>query len=366
MGYTPLPRIPTVEVRYPPVRSRLWLHLLLFVLTFFSVLLAGVQWMGRDPLELSNLHYGLTYAVLILCFLAAHEFGHYFAARFHGVDVSLPYFLPVPLPFFFPFGTLGAVIRAWSPIRSRRALFDIGIAGPLAGFVVSVIILVLGFQTLPPKEYLYTIHPEYALLGQIPPRGLHFGDMLLYHWIASLVAPPGRFIPPMNEMYHYPFLCVGWFGLFVTMLNLLPLGQLDGGHITYALFGRFHAVLARLVWWVLLLLGLGPVFGWLVQLLGVDSPNLLVQLLQQTILPLLRGIESIAPWYFRAWEGWLLWALFTRFLIRLEHPPLFDPEPLTWGRRVLGWLALGIFVVCFSYNGIYEISSPVAASSVFP
>lgn len=356
MGYTPLPRS-TLAVQQP-IRQRLWVHALLFALTFFSVLLAGVQWMGKDPLELSNLHYGVTYAVLILCFLSAHEFGHYFAARFHRVDVTLPYFLPVPLPFFFPFGTLGAVIRTRSAILSRRALFDIGIAGPLAGFVVSVVILIIGFRTLPPQSYIYAVHPEYAQLGFIPSWGLHFGDIPLYHWLAAVFATPSGFLPPMNEMYHYPFLCVGWFGLFVTMLNLLPLGQLDGGHITYALFGQAHRVIARLVWWGLVLLGMGPIFGWMLGALSGDSPNLLVQLLQQTLLPVLRGIERVAPWYYQAWGGWLFWALFTRLFIRLEHPPVLDPEPLTPGRRLLGWLALGIFVVCFSYNGIYDVPPP--------
>jgi membrane-associated protease RseP (regulator of RpoE activity) len=363
MGYTPLPRFAPVEPQVP-VRQRLWLHALLFVLTFFSVLLAGVQWMGKDPLELTNLPYGLTYAVLILCFLSAHEFGHYFAARFHRVDVTLPYFLPVPLPFFFPFGTLGAVIRTRSPILSRRALFDIGIAGPLAGFVVSVVLLIIGFRTLPPKEYIYAIHPEYAQLGDIPSWGLHFGDIPLYHWLARLFASPEGFLPPMNEMYHYPFLCVGWFGLFVTMLNLLPLGQLDGGHITYALFGRFHVVIARVVWWGLVVLGMGPIMGWIAAALSTDSPHGVVQFLQHTLLPVLQQIERVAPWYFRAWEGWLVWAVLTRLFLRLEHPPVPDPEPLTVGRRMLGWVALGIFVVCFSYNGIYDVPSPVAFPSL--
>ncbi|MEN3026277.1 MAG: site-2 protease family protein [Chlorobiota bacterium] len=357
MGYTPLPPISVPEWQQK-VRRRVWIHVVLFVLTFFSVLVAGVQWMGKDPLELTNLHYGLTYAVLILSFLGAHEFGHYFAARFHKVEVTLPYFLPVPLPFFFPFGTMGALIRTLSPIRSRRVLFDIGIAGPLAGFVVSVAILIIGFRTLPPKEYIFAVHPEYAVLGRIPSWGLHFGDIPLYHWLAELLAPPGSFVPPMNEMYHYPFLCVGWFGLFVTMLNLLPLGQLDGGHITYALFGDTHRQIARLVWWALVLLGLGPIVGWIAELLAVDSPNPLVQLLQQIVLPLTGWIQQHAPWYFNAWEGWLVWALLTRLFIRLEHPPVPESEPLTPGRRLLGWVGLAIFVLCFSYNGIYDVPPP--------
>jgi membrane-associated protease RseP (regulator of RpoE activity) len=359
MGYTPLPSPSVPTVARP---QRLWLHLLLFVLTFFSVLLAGVQWMGKDFTELSNLHYGLTYAVLLLCFLSAHEFGHYFAARYHGVNVSLPYFLPVPLPVFFPFGTLGAVIRTRSPILSRRVLFDIAIAGPLAGFVVSLAILIIGFQTLPPREYLYQVHPEYAQLAEIPPWGLHFGDIPLYHWLARWFASPEDFLPPMNEMYHYPFLCVGWFGLFVTMLNLLPLGQLDGGHIAYALFGRAHVWIARAVWYALLVLGLGPVMGWLAGLLQVDSPNVLFQLLQGMLLPLFRWIEHVAPWYYNAWGGWLVWALFVRLFIRLEHPPVPDPMPLGRGRQLLGWLALVIFVLCFSYNGIYDVPAPVMPS----
>jgi membrane-associated protease RseP (regulator of RpoE activity) len=254
--------------------------------------------------------------------LGSHEFGHYFAARHHGVNTTLPFFLPFPSFLgVVPFGTLGAVIRIRSSIPSRKVLFDIGSAGPIAGFVVSLAILILGFTNLPPKEYLYMIHPEYAQLTTIPEGGLRFGDMLLYSIVGNLFAPPDAFIPPMNEIYHYPFLCVGWFGLFVTAMNLIPVGQLDGGHISYSMLGdRYHSVAqASLI--ILVLLGLT---GFL-PLLGIDFEY--------------------------GWTGWLFWAFILIFVmraIRLGRPPVADETPLDPFRRAIGWGCLGIFILSFS------------------
>lgn len=361
MGYTPVRPavIPEREYLVPARKERPILHLVLFLLTVLSTTMAGTQWVGKNPYEISNWIYGIPYSVLLLLFIASHEFGHYFAARYHRVDVSLPYFIPIPFVFLFPFGTMGAVIRIRSPIQNRNVLFDIGVAGPLAGFVVSVAILIAGFLTLPGPEYIYQIHPEYLTQfnGQIPSWGLYFGDIPLYHLLAG-IAPEGAFIPPMNEMYHYPFLCVGWFGLFVTALNLIPLGQLDGGHILYALLGNAHRKVARILWWSMLLLGMGPVAQYLYEILQIDSPDRIFTWIQTLLLPILQWIHDVVPWYFQAWGGWIIWALLIRWFIGIEHPPVADAAPLTKGRQMLGWLALLIFFLSVAYNGIYEVPQP--------
>ena len=186
----------------------------------------------------------MTYSILLLAVLGSHELGHYLAARIHNVESTLPYFLPFPPHYgLMPFGTLGAVIRIRSEIRTRRALFDIGVSGPIAGFTTTLVILAIGFATLPNMEYLYGIHPQYRTMTSLPTGGLTFGSSLGYSIMAFLFAPTGAFVPPMNEIYHYPFLCVGWFGLFLTALNLIPVAQLDGGHILKASIGnRAHPI----------------------------------------------------------------------------------------------------------------------------
>ncbi len=299
-------------------------HASLFVLTFITTTFAGVQWLNKDPQELTNFSSGVTYAVLILAMLASHEFGHYLAARHHRIDTTLPYFIPFPSFFgLVPFGTLGAVIRLRSAIPSRKVIFDIGAAGPIAGFIVSIAILAIGFLTLPPIDYLYAIHPEYAQMATIPLAGLTFGKTIFYSAIASLVAPAGAFVPPMNEIYHYPFLCVGWFGMLVTAMNLIPIAQLDGGHISYAMFGdRYH-------------------------LIGQVSLVLLVLLGSAGFLPLL-GIP-----YEYGWTGWLFWALVLIVFMRafkLVRPPLADDAPLDARRMLIGWVCLVILLGAFSLN----------------
>ncbi len=342
--------------RFLRKKSPLWVHLLLFVLTFITCMIAGTQWAMKNYLEVNNWHIGLTYAVLILTFLSVHEFGHYFASKIHRVDASLPYFIPVPFPEIMLFGTFGAVIVTRSPIPNRRALFDIGVAGPIAGFVASLVFLIIGLQTLPPKEFIYSVHPEYLLNfgGKIPQSGLHFGDTLLYSLLAPLFANPNGWLPPMNEIYHYPFLCVGWFGLFVTTLNLLPFGQLDGGHIVYAMFGGLQRKVAKVLWWVLIILGIGSLLNSILALLNdVDVPNKFYIWLQNNLLPFLQQLRSFVPWYFDAWGGWLFWAIFTRLFIKIPHPHIAEVEPLGTGRKILGWIAIIIFFLSFSLNGIY-------------
>ena len=313
-----------------PEVSRKWstysLHAALFLVTFFTTTLAGVQWLNRDPTELANFALGLPYSLCLLAVLSFHEFGHFFAARFHRVKTTLPYYIPIPPFLLNPFGTMGAVIRIRSAISSKKALFDIGIAGPLSGLVPTVIILLIGFLTLPPKEYLFSIHPEYRALEQIPDAGLTFGSSALF-WGLSKIFSAGSFVPPMNEIYHYPFLCVGWFGLFITALNLIPVGQLDGGHILYALIGRRQGLFARVFFAILIILGASsflPLFG--------------------------RNIQI-------GTSGWLLWAAILFFLIKLDHPQVQEYSELDPTRKLLGWFTFVVFLLTFPPIPLFEVAA---------
>jgi len=170
---------PIVTEKPKKKKVSIWLNILLFITTFVATTQAGVLWLGRDPYDITNFSIGLPYSITILLILTFHEFGHYFAARFHKVEVTLPFYIPFPI-FTISFGTMGAVIRMREQVKSRKALFDIGIAGPIAGFIVTLAILIYGLINLPPVEYLYQIHPDYAFNG-IPVKGeFMFSDTLLY------------------------------------------------------------------------------------------------------------------------------------------------------------------------------------------
>ncbi|MBV6477418.1 MAG: hypothetical protein HGGPFJEG_00157 [Ignavibacteria bacterium] len=302
------------------------INILLFAFTFFSTTIAGVFWANQDPYQLSNFSFGLLYSFLILLVISTHEFGHYFAARIHSVPVTLPYYIPFPFIFLNPFGTMGAVIRLKTKFYDRKALFDIGVSGPIAGWITSVIILVIGFTNLPPVNYLYGLHPEYAVSG-IPESGFSFGYNLLFWTFEKIFASSsGVFMPPMNEVYHYPFLCVGWFGLLITSLNMMPIGQLDGGHISYAMFGKKHIYPAYTFFAALLFFGL---LG-LLQFAGFNN------------IP-----GSV---------NWLVWALLIFFVIKIKHPPVFseyDP-PLGIGRMLVGWFTFFIFIISFCPVPVFE------------
>lgn len=330
---------------------RILLHGALFVATFITCMMAGAQWLMVDVSDVANWSSGLTYAILVMTFLATHEFGHYFAARIHGVDASLPYFIPVPAT-IMPFGTFGAVIRTRTPMLSRKVLFDIGVSGPIAGFIVCLAFLIVGFATLPGPEYILSIHPEYNSIADIPATGLMFGDSILFsaiRWIFSSSA----FIPPMNEVYHYPFLCVGWFGLFVTSLNMLPFGQLDGGHVLYALIGKKQHTVGQVLWWTFFALAIFTMLNVVHQLLVPDSPEGWVVWLQTFVDPYLRGVIEALPWLFQMGELWLLWLLIVRFLVKIEHPIIEDEEVLSPRRKLIGWTAIAILILSFSPRAIY-------------
>ncbi len=336
--------------------DRYWLHALLFLLTFGSTMMAGAQWAGLPAdqfTEITNWGVGFTYALLIMTFLTAHEFGHYIAARLHGVDATLPYYIPMP---FILFGTMGAVIRTRTPIPNRRVLFDIGVAGPLAGFVVCLVILGFGFTHLPPMESIYAVHPEYRSLGAIPETGMYFGNTILFAFFRNVFGQVAGWIPPMNEFYHYPFLNVGWFGLFVTALNLAPFGNLDGGHVLYALVGgRWQRRVARVLWYVLFILGVLSLLGMIDSYLRIPSPNGFVVFLQSLIGEPLAWAVDQAPLLFSVGEGWLLWALLIRFVIKVDHPEIPGEEGLDLKRKVIGWAAMLILVLCMPLQIIYFV-----------
>jgi membrane-associated protease RseP (regulator of RpoE activity) len=337
------------------VKKRYILHIVLFLATLITTIIAGTQWAMKDPHEISNWIYGIQYSLLILAFLTAHEFGHYFASLYHKVDATLPFYIPVPIPDLMFFGTFGAVIKTHSPIPNRKALFDIGASGPIAGFIVAFIILLIGFIFLPDKNTIYQFHPDYIINnGYIPNTGLHFGDNLLFYGFKYLFASPDKWIPPMNEIYHYPFLCVGWFGMFVTALNLIPIGQLDGGHIFYAMFGKKQHLIAKIFWILILLAGFGALFNILREYLELENnPNTLIIFLQDYLLPILRYINSNLQFIFWGWGGWLFWAIITRIVIKLPHPEIHNDEPIGLFRHILGWICIIILILTFSFNGIY-------------
>lgn len=300
------------------------LNVLLLVITFVTTLFAGKEWMTNKT-ELFNWYEyldALPYTFAVLFILLSHEFGHYIAARIHKVDASLPYLIPFP-PFSgsYNFGTMGAVIKTRSHVENNKALFDIGIAGPLTGFIACVIVLIIGYNTLPGPEYILKIYPDYFSPDfALKNPQLKFGDTFLFVIIRNFFADSGQFIPPMSEIRHYPLLNAGWFGLFITSLNLLPVGQLDGGHIIYAMFGiKKHDIVASITWYAILFLGffalidtafnLGFGFGWMI---------------------------------------WLFWGVILRFILKLKHPEVDTYIELNPTRKILGYISFIIFIISFT------------------
>ena len=258
-------------------------HLVLFVLTCGSVYMTGELVMGSGV--------GLPLTVALMSILLAHEMGHYLACVYYGIDATLPFFLP--LPFVTLVGTLGAFIRVRSPFPNRRALFDMGIAGPLAGFAVCLPVLFLGAleaRVIPTPADSSTLRS--------------FADPLIMTWIFGWLRGD---VPDGYSVLMGPLMMAGWFGCLVTALNLMPIGQLDGGHATYALFGSHANRLSRWLWWCCVAL-----VAW--------SPS------------------------------WILWAVLLRALGRAHPPTLNDRIRLDRGRVLVALVSLGVFCVCFMAN----------------
>ena len=301
LGRTPLLRrsddgirqeVLALPMTFTPTKARPVLALALFGLTVLSCLFVGAQmweWVGASGQINLNLLDGVPFAATILAILVAHEFGHYLTARRLGSSTSLPYFIPLP---FGPFGTLGAFISMSVPPRNRRHLLAIGAAGPLAGLVLAVPLLWLGLS-------LSHVQP-------LPPGGYQMeGNSLLYAALKFLMF--GKLLPSGGEdVFIHPVAFAAWAGLLVTGLNLIPAGQLDGGHIVYALMGRKGA---RIVTW-----------GVLAALVGLSF----------------------------LWSGWVLWLGLVFLFSRLQDMPLDDLTELTRGQRAFAVGMIAIFFLVFT------------------
>jgi Peptidase family M50 len=293
-----------------PLKQRYWLHAVLFAATIFTTLVVGarmefnfqhnlpafslnddvaifpVRWLLAEP---SRLLLGAPFASTLMLILLAHEMGHYLCCRYYGVNATLPFFIPAPTLI----GTLGAFIRIRSPIRSRAALFDIGIAGPIAGFAVAVTVLIFALplsKVMPPGAAGPDIQLGYPLIFR------------LVWYILPLAQLKASSTSSLQSIYFHPTVIAAWVGMFATALNLLPGGQLDGGHIVFALAPRAHKMVSRL-----------------------------------TILALI-------PMAFYFWIGWLLWAILLR-ISGMRHPMVAEWPGVTGVRRWIAGFGLVMLVL---------------------
>lgn len=312
------------EVVHPAPHGPSWtLPLLLIALTFLSTTYVGAANAGADPIETLNFAAGFPFSVPLMAILLAHEFGHFLAARKHRVPTSPPYFIPMPIPVFL-LGTLGAVIVMRGRIRRRDALLDIGASGPLAGLAVALPVLVYGIIESP--------------VGPLPTDTgyLMEGRSLLYLGLLYLLKGP---IPEGYDIDLSLTALAGWAGLLVTMINLLPIGQLDGGHIAYALLNRKQIALSRRMRSLL------PLVALLISLfygLSAYSEGKQGAALQAEL-------QAGLPWL--TW--WILLSLLAR-ISRIEHPRT-DPGQLSAGRRRVAVLALVVFALLFMPAWMREV-----------
>ena len=333
MGYTPLFRwdgsrhvITLVKGVVQPKPSNPWVNLALFILTIISVIAAGGLSSG-EPLPSGFLAAvgaviarGWPFTVALLSILAAHEFGHYLVGRKHHVAVSLPYFIPLPFPIGI-FGTMGAFINMKSIPRNKRELLDIGIAGPLSGLLVAIPVLFIGLnlstlevikEAVPPDMYilegnsLLYLFSKYLVFGQLLPAPLDYGSLPPFlYWVRYFFTGDPLPVGGLDVMIH-PVAWAAWGGLLVTAVNLIPAGQLDGGHVVNVLFGPKWT---RRIFYV--------------------------------ILVVLAGMGFL-------WSGWWLWAGIIFLLGQRPAEPLDMITPLDTRRKWLGVLALLVFVVTFT------------------
>lgn len=265
-----------------------YLHIILFVITFLSTLVAGSLFQKginiiAEPWRIVE---GLPFSLSLMTILLGHELSHYFASRIHHTRATLPYFIPAPSLI----GTFGAFIKMKSPIVTRKALIDIGASGPITGFVLSAIASAIGLKL----STVVSVSETKGALG--------LGDSILFSLLSRLIL---GVTPDNHDILLHPIAFAGWIGLFVTSLNLIPIGQLDGGHIAYAFLGERHLMISRVLVGILLIVGL----------------------------------------FF--WEGWLIWAVLM-VILGLRHPPVIYWEiPLDRKRRLIGLIGMIIFIVTF-------------------
>lgn len=384
----------------------------LFIVTVITTTFAGAEWtLGKYVffgMTWDDFLYGFHFSIPFLLILTVHEFGHYFTARYHKINVTLPYYIPMWFGFIgmASLGTMGAFIRIKETIFSRVKYFDVGVSGPIAGFVLAVIFLIYGFQSLPDTEYIYEVHPEYEVFGEnfeermegldtlilksdlnskrlayesLPDTidtsregAVFFGDNILMNLGRKYLAPDDRYVPSSRELMHYPVLLAAYLAFFFTALNLLPIGQLDGGHVLFGLFGaKNHAIISRVLF-------TGFIFyaglGWVTTADLANSSleaigNFLISIgiylfvvywcafsvFKQKRDRLLYATVLFTVQFFVAstlkvegYSGWLLFSLLIGRFIGVDHPPVVDNTPLSVGRQVLGWVALLIFILSFS------------------
>jgi len=289
------------------------IHIILFILTVITTIVTGYLFSG-------SVLSALAFSGALLFILGSHEMGHYFYGRKYGIDITPPYFIPAP-PIISPIGTFGAFIKIKSPISTRKALFDIGIAGPLAGIIASVPVLLIGIK--------------YSTIVDIAGKGggqeLMLGSPLIFTFFSSIFF--GK-IPEGKDLFLHPVAFAGWVGLFVTALNLIPSGQLDGGHIVYSLFSKkIHRYTSIIMIAVLLVFGFGtePLLLLYHKLAGPEAGDFLSRIPD-----------------FEGWPGWILWAVLLT-LMGPKHPPtIHDEGGLDTGRKLLGFIALLIFIGCIT------------------
>ncbi|MFZ5906176.1 MAG: site-2 protease family protein [Nitrospirota bacterium] len=264
-----------------------YLQVILFLLTLLSTVTVGALQTGVDLLkEPEKIYTGLPFALSLLLILLSHELSHYFASKKHGVKATLPYFIPAPTII----GTFGAFIKMQSPLLTRASLIDIGASGPIAGFLLSVVATVTGL-------HFSDVIPTTEAKGV-----LHLGDSILFSSLCRVVLGP---TPAGYDIFLHPIAFAGWIGLFVTSINLIPVGQLDGGHIVYALIREKQTTLSVLLIIVMVVLGLA------------------------------------------VWEGWIFWSV-VLVVLGVRHPPVFSWEvPLDPARRFAAWLSALILVLTF-------------------
>ncbi|MBZ5720802.1 MAG: site-2 protease family protein [Acidobacteriia bacterium] len=297
-----------------PRKRRYWLHAALLLATVFTTLVVGARmqfnfqhnqpafYADDDSLPIfplswalhsGNLRMGIPFSGALMLILLAHEMGHYLYCRYYGVSATLPFFIPFPTLI----GTLGAFIRIRSPIRSRAMLFDIGIAGPIAGFVVAVAVLflALGFSKIAPAFLTGTsVEPNYPLIF-----------FVVHGLLAALGLGHGTAGLPLGRVLIHPTAIAAWVGMFATALNLLPGGQLDGGHIVFSLAPRTHRLVSRVT------------------------------------------IAALLPLAYFCWAGWLVWAVLLR-ISGMRHPMVPELPGIAGGRRWLAVLALLMLVLTFT------------------
>lgn len=354
-------------------------QVLLFAATFVTTTLAGSEWTYQKSVFMPGFGWdefvlGLPFSLSFLSILTVHEFGHYFMAKYHRVKASLPYYIPIP-PFPLSIGTMGAIIRLRQRVPSNVQNFDIGIAGPLAGFVLAMGILFYGFTNLPDPSYIYQIHPEYEEFGAQYAEHVYtrqegvidivVGKNLLFMFFEKFVADPER-MPNPHELMHYPFLFAGFLALVFTSLNLLPIGQLDGGHVLYGLVGyKRHRQVASLIFiGFVFYAGLGllkpsdSIYSLLIYVplyfffLYICFKGLYVKRRFIIIYAFIMIVVQFAfVWMFPSVEGypgWLLFAFMLGRFLGIDHPPCLIEVPLDPTRKLLGWLAVLIFILSFT------------------